>query len=533
MPLDHGSSAGGEQKVAVDRRRQSRLLDWQSPPRPLPGEAALPEMSAIRARASACVVAACTAIFSACTGDARRSDSGDPPDVRVGTFEDKGVSYLAAMLSSDPLVSVGWNGGPVYRLAESATESADGSVLRFNLRPNVKFHTGEIVTAGRVRELLLRAASLRVQVTDIETPDEHTLLIRLKRAGFLKIVDLGDYLVDTEEHLQLRTGPFEITSLAEGAVLERFAEYHQGSPSVARVEIRKYPTHRAAWTAMMRGEVNFLHEVNRDAIEFLEAGGSIKAYPALRPYVVSLVFNQKHPILQQREVRVAITEAIDRDEIVRNGMRGHGEVAEGPFWPHHWAYSPGQHRSTYNPKAASLRLDSAGLPVRRGRPRQMPSRFQFVCLIREDDPRFERMALVLQRQLFDVGVDMQLQTVPLRELEERLRTGSYESFLLEMASGRTLSFPYRWWHSPNPTGYSAADAALDRMKFARTDDEVRVAVADVMRILRQDPPAVFLASPREARAADRSLDIPYEPDRDIFGTFWQMKRAAVLAEHAR
>ena len=35
---------------------------------------------------------------------------------------------------------------------------------------------------------------------------------------------------------------------------------------------------------MMRHEVNFLHEVNRDAIDFVEAGGDIRAYPLLRPY---------------------------------------------------------------------------------------------------------------------------------------------------------------------------------------------------------------------------------------------------------
>jgi hypothetical protein len=32
--------------------------------------------------------------------------------------------------------------------------------------------------------------------------------------------------------------------------------------------------------------------------------------------------------------------------------------------------------------------------------------------------------------------------------------------------------------------------------------------------------------PREARAADVSLDIPYETDRDVFGSLWRLKRAA-------
>ncbi len=148
-------------------------------------------------------------------------------------------------------------------------------------------------------------------------------------------------------------------------VLERFDGYYQGKPSVERVELRGYPTHRAAWTGMMRREVNFLHEVSRDAIDFVEAGGDIRAYPLLRPYYTALVFGMRHPVLKRREVRVAINEAIDRNELVRNAMRGHGRIAEGPFWPYHWAYPEGRFPVAFNPEAAKLRLDASGLKVGR------------------------------------------------------------------------------------------------------------------------------------------------------------------------
>ncbi len=46
-----------------------------------------------------------------------------------------------------------------------------------------------------------------------------------------------------------------------------------------------------------------------------------------------------------------------------------------------------------------------------------------------------------------------------------------------------------------------------------------------MHVLRADPPAAFLVWPREARAADVSLDIPYEKDRDVFGALWRLKWA--------
>jgi peptide/nickel transport system substrate-binding protein len=489
-------------------------------------------MRALRTRAACCAIAALATVIAAC-GDARQGGSAGPvAELRIGTFDPVGVPYIAAMLSSESLIAVSWEGRPTYRLAQSASESADGALLTVNLRPNVKFHNGEIATASRVRGLLLKSAPLQNQITGIETSGEWTLVIRVKRPGFLRLIDLGSIPVEDPDDVTVRTGPFRVVSLGTTATLERFADYYEGPSSVKGVTVHQYSSHRAAWTAMMRDEVDFLHEVNREAIEFMEAGGSIKSYPVLRPYVVPLVFNMSHPVLRQRDVRLALNDAIDREEIVGNGMRGHGQVAEGPFWPHHWAYSSAQQQPVHNREAAKLRLDAAGLRVREAGSGQMPSRFRFVCLVRAGDPRFERIALIVQRQLFDIGVDMDVQAVPWEDFQARLLKRDFDAFILEMVSFRTLTFPYQWWHSGarGVSGYSAADDALERMKLARDEEDVRAAVSDVMRIMRADPPAVFLAWPRDARAADASLDIPYQTDRDVFGQLSEIRLAAPAAE---
>jgi hypothetical protein len=45
----------------------------------------------------------------------------------------------------------------------------------------------------------------------------------------------------------------------------------QGPPSIDRLELRVFPTVRAAWAAMMRDEIDVLFEVGREAVEFVEA----------------------------------------------------------------------------------------------------------------------------------------------------------------------------------------------------------------------------------------------------------------------
>ena len=474
---------------------------------------------------------------AACAADAPRAVGPPAPieELSIGSFGTaQSIRGLVTLLTTESLITIGWDGTPTFRIAESATLSEDGSQMTLRLRSNVKFHNGEPVTAEAARALL-QSALIGKSIARVTADDELTLTLTLVQPFGFKVEDLSTAYLSDEKRPELRTGPFKIVS-SDPPVLEKFGDYHQGSALVKRVTIKRYSSQRAALTAMMRGEVNFLHEVSREAIDFLQAGGDFQAYPLLRPYVIPLVFNLRHPVLAKREVRVALNEAIDREEVVRNGMRGHGEVAEGPFWPFHWAYTRGRYPSPYNPEAAKVRLDAAGYLVRPARENEPPSRFRFTCLVPGGDARFERIALVVQRQLSAVGVDMDLRPATQQEVDRSIRGRDFDAFINEMVTGRTIDWPSMFWQSGNAVfdlGYSAADHAFDRMQRARTNDEVRLAMSEVMARLRDDPPAIFLAMPREARAADKSLKIPYEADRDVLGTLWQVQPAQRASASSR
>ncbi len=44
----------------------------------------------------------------------------------------------------------------------------------------------------------------------------------------------------------------------------------------------------------------------------------------------------------------------------------------------------------------------------------MPSRFRFKCLTVAKDAPFEKIALVLQKQLYEIGVDMDIEALSLQ-----------------------------------------------------------------------------------------------------------------------
>ena len=78
--------------------------------------------------------------------------------------------------------------------------------------------------------------------------------------------------------------------------------------------------------------------------------------------------------------------------------------------------------------------------------------------------------MLVQRQLADVGIDMKLEPVTLRQLALRARTGDFDAFLFEMGGG-ALNWVYDFWHSGNgllATGYTSIDGSTSTTFGRRT-----------------------------------------------------------------
>ena len=105
---------------------------------------------------------------------------------------------------------------------------------------------------------------------------------------------------------------------------------------------------------------------------------------------------------------------------------------------------------------------------------------------------------------------------------------------MEFIGSRALNWLYVLWHSPQPgvrsqlpTGYEAADAALDRFRAATDDAEIRASVEGLQRVFRDDPPAMFLAWQERSRALSKAFAMPDEGSGDILGTIRQWRGVPV------
>lgn len=444
----------------------------------------------------------------------------------------RGLQQASSLLSFEGLTSGSKEGRPRPRLAESWSVSPDGLRWTVRLRRDARFHDGTPVDATSVKRSL--DASLG-SVTDrsfqpgledivgIDVADSHALIVRLRNRSTFMLDDLSMAISKPrEDGPTIGTGPFiPVSSSSEQIVMSRFADYYQGAPEIEQIVWKPYPALRTAWAAMMRGEIDFLYEVGQESVEFVEGESSVSTYAFLRPYVFGVAFNSRRPSLEDRRVRQALNFAVNRQQVLDQALKGRGVMADGPVWPAHWAYDSFVGGYGYDPTRASAILDAADRRLERDSSTlARPARLRFSCLLIENLELWERMALLVQRQLFDIGVDMKLEPVSASIFSQRISKGDFDAAFLEIIGGYSMVRPYVFWYSRSPQnsfGYhnEDSDRAFEDIRQAFDDDAYRAAVGRLQQSMVADPPGIFLAWGQTARAVSRKFVVPNDPDRDV------------------
>jgi ABC-type transport system substrate-binding protein len=129
----------------------------------------------------------------------------------------------------------------------------------------------------------------------------------------------------------------------------------------------------------------------------------------------------------------------------------------------------------------------------------------------------------VQKQLYNVGIDMQFEVVPSKEFDARIREGKFEAILIDMISGPTIGRSYMFWRSTrrfpgglNVFGYEnrEAERLFDVLRTSTNEIATQSAFIRLQQVLVDDPPALFLAWNERSRAVRRDFQVVQDPQRD-------------------
>src|ERR1700737_3848110 len=190
-------------------------------------------------------------------------------------------------------------------LAESFSPAEDALTYDFVLRPGVKFHNGEPVTAEDVKFSFERyrgssAKMIKDGVAAVEIPDARHIRFQLKEpwpdfltyyasatgAGWIvpkKYVEkVGD---DGYKKAPIGAGPYKFASFSPGVelVFEAFESYWRKIPSVKRLVFKVIPEETTRLAALKMGEVDIVYAINGELAKELRNMPGLTLKPVYPP----------------------------------------------------------------------------------------------------------------------------------------------------------------------------------------------------------------------------------------------------------
>jgi peptide/nickel transport system substrate-binding protein len=294
--------------------------------------------------------------------------------------------FLLLYALHDGLLKPMAGSGSAPSLAESWSMSRDGLSAEFILRPGIKFHNGEPVTADDVKFSFERyrggaAKILKDTVKEIQLLAPNRLRFVLKEpwpdfpAFYGTFVASAGWVVPRkyvervgEEGFRkapIGAGPYKFVSFNPGVelVLEAFEGYWRKTPSIKRLVFRSLPDETTRAAALKSGEVD---------VAFLLSGPTaedIRRTPGLR-LVAPLLgifwldfpdqWDPKSPWADRR-VRLAASLAIDRQALSQAETLGFSRPT-GSLVPRDFEFALPIEAPASDPKRARQLLAEAGHP---------------------------------------------------------------------------------------------------------------------------------------------------------------------------
>ena len=222
---------------------------------------------------------------------------------------------------------------------------------------------------------------------------------------------------------------------------------------------------------------------------------------------------EKRAWLRTRELREAISHAVDRTTFINAVYRGAAVQVSGMITPgnHVW-HAPEIVPRPFSLAMAGEQLDRVGVRDRNGdgvREDIHNAPAKFTLLVQQGHTIRQRAALVLQEALAKVGLQVEIASLDARGLQQRLGEGSYEAMYHALPGSDTdPSGLMEFWlssgrfHLWNPAQRAATtpweqelDLLMTRQLSMTDPEERRRTVVQAQKLLDTELPVIVFAAP--------------------------------------
>jgi len=448
-------------------------------------------------------------------------------------------------------------------LAESWDRPDDGLSITYHLRRDQKWSDGQPITADDVAftyDLVADpvVASPRISYVEHMTPDGRPRVLdpftvrfefthAYDRQTQMSHTGLGIYpkhVLQKLDRASLRgsdfdkdptvSGPWKLGKWDRGSTITLVPNpgyTGENPPTLKRVILKVVPEYATRLIELESGSVDMIESFQtvEDISRIEEARPDLKMYDRGKRFLDYVGWNLANPLFEDKEVRQALTLAIDREKLVHDLLTTKsGEVygVQAVSWitPELCDVQSGDIQPfPYDPARAKEILaahgwkdtNGDGILDKDGKP------FRFELLTNSGNARRAKAVIIIQALLKNVGVDCQIASVESNNFFERMRKRDYEAALSGWSAGLFVD-PIELWHSDTPdhryefnfTGYHnpEADALMEEGMRTADPDVANEIWKRLQAMIYDDQPYTYLfwrseVLPLDARFQGAKVDI--------------------------
>lgn len=309
----------------------------------------------------------------------------------------------------------------------------------FDLVPHLKFHNGRDVTPDDLifsyHQFASSSSSFASSFDDVEkfeatrNGDHLQVKIKLKRfvANFLG-ADLAVYKILPKQEIAgfpqklIGTGPFQVLQKSDTEiVLGRFDQHPLHVPKMAKVVFKVVRDDFTRYQKLLRGELDMcLNEIAIDKVPMFEKlKDKFSVYRFSSASMSYILVNLQDPMLKHTDLRKALSQALNRPEIIHYKLEGLGQEATSilptvhPYFNHDLANPP------YDLAAAKAVIEKLGFQDRK------------LIFKSSNSPSAMDNARVLAYQLSQTGLDVELETYEWGKFYHDVKHGNFQLALMK------------------------------------------------------------------------------------------------------
>jgi peptide/nickel transport system substrate-binding protein len=388
------------------------------------------------------------------------------------------------------------------QLAESWKVSDDLKSWTLALRKGAKFQHGREVVADDVVATVERildpktAAYMRSSIDMIGTVaavDPYTVQVNLKY-GYPELLNaLSDPnlaivpsdKIDSLSDQPIGSGPFMLKDFVPGGSVSLVANpNYTGTPAaLASVTLQLIPEAAVQTTSIKNGEVDILFRVPFEIFDDLNSADHVVVSEVASQAWDPLVMDTRNPPFSDPKVRLAVRYAVDKDELIKLSLFGHGVKVPFPLAPENPLF----------PK------DVPDVPVDLARAKQLlteagyPDGFETTMLLGVGREQRVREGVAISEMLKAINIQCTIQQLPLDKFFADVEfKGDFYTDGWSEPPGTDLSV-YPYFHSTGSWNVGhwkndQADAILAQTRQTTSVDERRRLYGELGKLINEDSP---------------------------------------------